>query len=58
MEKKNSETDYLYQVVITGDSIAPEALDIFSHKCHLTFTGSYPPLLFWLKKYSKKRRML
>lgn len=43
MEKKNSKTDYLYQVVITGDYIASEDFDILSKKCLLTFTGSYPP---------------
>lgn len=39
--------DHLYQVVITGDSIAPEAQEILSPRCHITFTGSYPssPLL-------------
>jgi D-3-phosphoglycerate dehydrogenase len=29
-------------VVITGDSIAPEAMEIFSGRCRVVFTGPYP----------------
>ena len=31
--------DRVFQVVITGDSIAPEARDLLSEKCRLVFPG-------------------
>ena len=31
-----------FQVVITGDSIAPEARELLSEKCRLDFSGPYP----------------
>lgn len=36
-----------FKVVITGDSLAKEALEILSPRCQITFTGPYPspPLL-------------
>ena len=34
--------DSLFQVVITGDSIAPEARNLLSEKCRLDFSGPYP----------------
>lgn len=37
---KNSHS--LFNVVITGDTIAPEAMDILSEKCRVVFTGPYP----------------
>ena len=34
--------DCVFQVVITGDSIAPEARNLLSEKCRLDFSGPYP----------------
>ncbi len=31
-----------FNVVITGDSLAPEAMEILSGKCRVVFTGPYP----------------
>ena len=33
----------LFHVVVTGDSLAKEALDILTPKCQVFFTGTYPP---------------
>jgi D-3-phosphoglycerate dehydrogenase len=37
------EGDSLFRVVITGDTIAPEAMEILAGKCRVVFTGPYPP---------------
>lgn len=42
--------DYLYRVVITGDTIAPEAMEILSKKCKVAFTGAYPSPSFLAQK--------
>ena len=36
-----------FRVVVTGDTLAPEAMEILSAKCRVVFTGPYPqPSLF------------
>ena len=32
----------LFRVVVTGDNLAPEAMEILSAKCRVVFTGPYP----------------
>lgn len=32
-----------FRVIVTGDSLAPEALEVLSSKCQTIFTGPYPP---------------
>ena len=32
----------LFRVVVTGDTLAPEAMEILSAKCRIVFTGPYP----------------
>jgi D-3-phosphoglycerate dehydrogenase len=48
MKCRNSEAnemkdpELVFQVVITGDSIAPEAMKLLSGKCRVDFAGPYP----------------
>jgi len=49
----------LFRVVITGDSIAPEAMEILSKKCQVQFAGSYPqPALLAEKLRQEKAHAL
>ncbi len=33
----------LFRVVVTGDNLAPEAMEILKGKCRVVFSGAYPP---------------
>jgi len=38
-----SDTKRLFKVVITGDTLAPEAMKLLGEKCQIEFVGPYPP---------------
>ena len=37
-----SDNPSLFNVVVTGDGLAPQAMEIFAGKCRVVFTGAYP----------------
>jgi len=50
---KNNER--LYQVVVTGDSLAPEAMEILSQNCRVDFAGPYPKPADLAQRLSQSR---
>ncbi len=49
----------IFNVIITGDSLAQEAMDILSSKCRTLFTGPYPdPSLLAQKMHEEKAHAL
>jgi len=40
----------LFRLIVTGDSLAQEAMKILSSKCRITFTGAYPSPSFLAQK--------
>jgi D-3-phosphoglycerate dehydrogenase len=47
--------DSLFTVVITGDTLAPAAMEILSGKCRVVFTGPYPPPDLLARKLKEER---
>jgi len=43
-----------FSVVVTGDSLVKEALDLLSTKCRIVFTGTYPPPSFLATKLKEE----
>jgi D-3-phosphoglycerate dehydrogenase len=44
-----------FRVVVTGDSLAPEPLEILSAKCRVVFTGPYPQPLLLARQVQEER---
>ena len=47
--------DSFFRVVITGDSLAKEAMEILSPKCQVEFAGTYPQPAVLAKTLQKEK---
>ncbi len=45
----------VFHVIVTGDSLAPEAMEILSPKCQMIFTGPYPPPSLLAQKMQEEK---
>lgn len=43
-----------FRVVVTGDNLAPEAMEILKGKCRVVFTGPYPPPAVLAEKLARE----
>jgi hypothetical protein len=43
-----------FRVVVTGDSLAPQALEILSAKCRVVFSGPYPQPLLLARRFRRR----